>query len=74
MSKEKNPAPLFECLTTGVVKGDFSDKAPKIQAHGCLGPGVVRKRMASVKPADFKQAKDEVAYGLGPGVVKGNKK
>ena len=74
MNKEKDPAPMFKCLTTGVVKGDFSDKAPKIRAHGCLGPGVVRKRMASIKPSDLKSAKDDAEYGLVPGAVKKGKK
>ena len=52
------------------VKVDFADKTIKNQAHGCLGPGVVRKRMASIKPSDLKPAKDDAEYGLGPGVVK----
>ena len=71
MIDEKKAAPAFSFLTTGVVKEDVDDKGPKIQVNHCKGPGVVRNRVASKKVSINKQIKDEVAYGLGPGVVKG---
>ena len=74
MSTDKDPKPMFQFLTTGVVKDYDDDKFPKAQAHGFKGPGVVRNRVASKKVSINKQIKDEVAYGLGPGVIKGDKK
>lgn len=74
MIDEKKSAPAFSFLTTGVVKEDVDDKFPKAQAHGFKGPGVVRNRVASKKVSINKQIKDEVAYGLGPGVIKRDKK
>lgn len=65
---------MIHFLTSGVVKEDADDKFPKAQAHGFKGPGVVRNRVASKKVSINKQIKDEVAYGLGPGVIKGDKK
>ena len=74
MRDEKKSAPAFSFLTTGVVKEDVDDKGPKIKVNHCKGPGVVRNRVATPKPSVIKQAKDEVDYGLGPGVVKGKDK
>ena len=74
MSTDKDPKPMFQFLTSGVVKEDADDKSPKAQAHGFKGPGVVRNRVVSKKVSINKQIKEEVAYGLGPGVVKGEKK
>lgn len=74
MSTDKDPKPMFQFLTTGVVKEDADDKFPKAQAHSFKGPGVVRNRVASKKISINKQIEDEVAYGLGPGVIKGDKK
>lgn len=67
MSTDKDPKPMFQFLTSGVVKEDADDKFPKAHAHGFKGPGVVR----GIKPVGLKKAKDDTDYGLGSGVVKG---